>query len=85
MKINNHAETSIRDKISTTQLLMIHILTENIIMITGTQITTQEFKRNLHLIIACLNSHLKVSHRLEKARLMLFITASRAEQSFSMI
>jgi hypothetical protein len=85
MKISNQAEISIRDRISTTELLIIHILTENIIMITGTQITTQEFRRNLHLIIACLNNHLKVSHRLEKARLMLFITASQAEQSFSMI
>ena len=85
MKTSSQAEISIRANISTTQLLIIHILTQDTIMITGTQITTQEFRRNLHLIIACLSSHLRVSHKLEKARLILFITASHAEQSFSMI
>ena len=73
----------IRDSTSTTELLMIFKCTANTIIITGTQITTQEFKRNLHLIIACLHNHLKVSHKFEKVKLILFKTASRAEQSFN--
>ena len=79
MKTSSQAEISIRANISTTQLLIIHILTQDIIIITGTQMTTQELRRNLHLIMACLNNHLRVSHKLEKAKLMLFITASHAE------
>ena len=85
MKTSSQAEISIRANISTTQLLIIHILTQDTIMITGTQITTQELRRNLHLMMACLNNHLRVSHKLEKAKLILFITASQAEQSFSII
>ncbi len=82
---NSHAEIKIRDKISTTQLLIIFNLTQDTIIIIGTTITTHEFNRNLHLIMDCLINHLRVSHKLEKARLILFITASRAEQSFSII
>ena len=85
MNINSQADIKIRDKISTTELLMMFKWTATTIIITGTQITTQEFKRNLHLIMACLNNHLRVNHKLENAKLILFITASRAEQSFSMI
>lgn len=84
-KISNQPEINIRDNISTNELLIIFILTQNTIMIIGTTITTQEFNRNLHLIMACLISHLSVNHRLENARLMLFITASQAEQSFNII
>ena len=85
MNNSNQADINIRDNISTTELLIIFILTQNIIMITGIQITTQEFRRNLHLIIACLINHLSVNHIFVNAKLILFITASRAEQSFSMI
>ena len=85
MKTNSQNDIKIRDRISTNELLMIFILTQNTIMITGTQITAQEFNKNLHLIIPCLSSPLRVNHRLEKAKLILLITASRAEQSFSMI
>ena len=85
MNINSHAEINIRDNISTTELLIIFILTQNTIMIIGTQITTHEFRRNLHLINACLSNHFSVNHILVNARLILFITASHAEQSFSII
>ena len=85
MNSNNQADINIRDNISTTELLMIFILTHEIIMIIGTQITTHEFRRNLHLIRACLSNPLRVNHIFVNAKLILFITASRAEQSFSII
>ena len=85
MNNNNQNDIKIRDNISTRELLIMFKWTASTIMITGTQITTQEFKRNLHLIIACLNSHLKVSPRLENDKVILFITASQAEQSFSIM
>lgn len=85
MNSNNQNDIRIQDSTSTTELLMIFKCTANTIMITGTQITTQEFNRNLHLIMACLHNHLRVSHKFEKVRLILFKTASRAEQSFNTI
>ena len=85
MNNSNQADISIRDNISTTELLIIFIFTQDIIMITGTQIATQEFRRNLHLIIACLINHLSVNHIFVNDKLILFMTASRAEQSFKII
>ena len=85
MKINNPSDIKVRERISTTELLIILNDTARTIIITGTPITTNEFIRNLHLIRACLNNHLKVSQMLEKARDILFITASQAEQSLNTI
>lgn len=56
-----------------------------IISTIGIQTITQEFRRNLHLIIACLRSHLKVNQKLAKDKAMLFITASHAEQFLNTI
>ena len=75
----NQADINIRDVISTTELFIMLNCTARIMMITGIQITTQELRRNLHLITACLSSHLIVNHKLERANPMLFMTASQAE------
>ena len=69
----------IRVAISIRELLIIPILTVKTIIMTGIQIATQEFKKNLHLITACLRSHLNVNQKFDNVKVMLFITASRAE------
>ena len=79
MKIRIHADTKIRVIISITELSMRFICTQKIIIIRGIQIAIHEFKKNLHLIIACLSNHLIVNQRFESDKFMLFITASRAE------
>jgi hypothetical protein len=79
MKIKIQADTKIRVIISIAELFMRFICIQKIIIIKGTQIAIHEFNKNLHLITACLRSPLKVSHRFDSARLMLFITASHAE------
>ncbi len=55
------------------------------ISITGIHIIIQEFKKNLNLITSCLINPLIVSQKFETVSDMLFITASRAEQSLSTI
>ena len=85
MKIKIQADTKNQVIISIAELSIRFICMQKIIMIRGIQIAIQEFSKNLHLIIACLRSHLKVNHIFEKAKLILFKTASRAEQSFNMI
>ena len=72
-------DISIRDMISIAELLIRFICMKKIIIITGIQIAMQEFNKNLHLITACLSSHLRVSHKFDRVRLMLFTTASQAE------
>ena len=42
-------------------------------------IAINEFKKNLHLISACLRSHFIVNQKFDMERFILFITASRAE------
>ena len=79
MNISVQADMSIRDTISIAELLIRFICMKKIIIITGIQIAIQELNKNLHLMIACLKSHLKVNHKLEKVKFMLFITASHAE------
>ena len=79
MKINNQIDTKIRAIISTTEQSMIFICIQKIIMSRGIQIAKQELNKNLHLIIVCLSRPLKVNHKLENVKFMLFITASRAE------
>ena len=79
MKIRIQTETNIRVMISIAELSMRFICMQKIIIIRGTQIATHEFSKNLHLITACLRSPLRVNHRFERVKLMLFITASHAE------
>ena len=79
MKIRVQADTNIRVMISITELSMRFICMQKIIIITGIQIAMHEFNKNLHLITACLSSHLRVSHKFDRVRLMLFTTASQAE------
>ena len=71
--IKIHAITSIAEL-----SIMLNCTARNIKSI-GIQIAINEFKKNLHLIIACLRSHLKVSQKFDIVKLILFITASRAE------
>ena len=79
MKIRIQTDTNIRVVISITELSMIFICIQKIIIITGIQIAMQEFNKNLHLITACLSNHLSVSHKFDRVRLILFTTASQAE------
>ena len=79
MKIRIQTDTKIQAIISIAELLMMFICMQKIIIIRGTQIATHEFSKNLHLITACLRSPLRVNHRFERVKLMLFITASHAE------
>ena len=79
MKIKIQIDTKIRAIISIAELSIIFICIQKIIIISGIQIAIHEFNRNLHLIMACLRRPLKVNHRLDKERLILFITASHAE------
>ena len=79
MNTSNQKDIKIHDNISIAELFMRFICTQKIIMIRGIQITTQELIKNLHLITACLRSPLNVSHKFDRARLILFITASHAE------
>ena len=79
MKIISQIDTKIRAIISTTELLIIFICIQKIIIRKGIHMAINEFKKNLHLIKACLSSHFIVNHKFENVRLMLFITASHAE------
>ena len=79
MKIKIQADTKTRVIISIVELLIKFICIQKIIIIRGTQITIREFKKNLHLITACLSSHLIVNQKFESDKFMLFITAARAE------
>ena len=72
-------DTRIHAIISMAELSIMFIWMQNIIMIIGIQIAIHEFNKNLHLITPCLRSPLKVNHRFERVRLILFITASHAE------
>ena len=49
------------------------------IIINGIHITIHEFAKNLHLIVACLRSPFIVNQKFDTVKLILFITASRAE------
>ena len=75
----SHSDTSIRAIISIVELFIIFICTAITIRIRGIHITTHEFAKNLHLIIVCFKSHFIVNQKFDIDRLMLFITASRAE------
>ena len=79
MKTSSQIDTKIRAITSMTELLMMFICIQKIIIRKGIHIAINEFKKNLHLISACLRSHFIVSHKFENVRLMLFITASQAE------
>ena len=79
MKIRIQADTNIRVIISIAELFIRSICMQKIIIINGIPMAIQEFNKNLHLITACLRSHLNVNHGLDKVRLILFITASQAE------
>ena len=79
MKTRTHADTKIRVIISITELFIRFICIQKIIRITGIHIAIQEFIKNLHLLTACLNIPLIVSHKFEDTNPMLFITASHAE------
>ena len=81
MNIRIPIEISIHEAISIMLLLMIFICIQKIIIMRGIQIAIHELNRNLHLMILCLSSHFIVNHKFDNARLMLFVTASRAEQS----
>ena len=79
MNINIHIDTRIHAIISIVELLIMFIWIQNIIIINGIQMAMQELIKNLHLIVACLSRPLNVSHKFERVRLILFITASHAE------
>jgi hypothetical protein len=70
---------SIRAIISIAELLIRFICMKKIIIINGIPIAIQALNKNLHLMIACLKRPLKVNHKLENVKFMLFITASHAE------
>jgi len=72
-------DTNIQDIISIAELFIKSICTQKIITISGIHIAIQEFRKNLHLMTACLSNHLIVNQKLERDKLILFITASHAE------
>ena len=79
IKIKIQTDTKIRVIISMAELSIKFICIQNIIIINGIQMAIHEFRKNLHLIIACLSNHLIVNQRFERDKFILFITASRAE------
>ena len=82
---NKAIHTNIQAVISIIELLIISRWTAHTIIIIGIHNITQALRKNLNLINACLSSHLIVKTMLDAAKDILFITASRAEQSFSTI
>ena len=79
MKINIQADTKIRVIISIVELFIRFICIQKIMISNGIQITTHELRKNLHLMTACLSSHLIVSQKFENVSVILFVTASHAE------
>jgi hypothetical protein len=72
-------DTNIQDITSIVELFIKFICTQKIITISGIHIAIQEFRKNLHLMTACLSNHLIVNQKFERDKLILFITASHAE------